>query len=300
MEALTIVLITEMILLAALSIILLVVFVTRERTSAPGGSRRKRQDIRNRDRKSQDRGVYGPYGYYPDEATWYVEGYPSNPDKRARNASGIAYPFPSGAYSGRADETLPRGGVYAPGFIPGGAPGYAASSRAEETFRRSGAPAPGYAPGYAASGRAEETFRRRSAPAPGYAASHPAGEKLPGRGNPAPGRVSGRPVRWRVDFMDIRSGRRVSRDFSDRLIVGRYMPYDMESGRLYLSIDATVSRAQFCLYATGEGIMIENLSNVNITRKNGMPVWRPVRLEEGDVLQLGRTSYMVKDIRPAA
>lgn len=146
------------------------------------------------------------------------------------------------------------------------------------------------------------TFRRtaKTVYAPGYADLYWTEKTLPAGRGAVPGKATGRYSRWRVDFMDINSGRRVSRDFSDHLIVGRYMPYNMESGRLYLSIDATVSRAQFCLYAMGEDLIIENLSNVNITRKNGMPVWRPVRLEEGDVLQLGRTSYMVKGIRPAA
>ena len=89
-------------------------------------------------------------------------------------------------------------------------------------------------------------------------------------------------------------------DFRDELIVGRQMPAPMESGRLYLSMDATVSRAQFCLYATEDGIMIENLSNVNVTRKNGYPLWQPVLLEEGDILEMGRMRYMVKGIHPAA
>ena len=46
--------------------------------------------------------------------------------------------------------------------------------------------------------------------------------------------------------------------------------------------------------------MIENLSNVNVTRKNGYPLWQPVPLEEGDILEMGRMRYMVKGIHPAA
>ena len=111
--------------------------------------------------------------------------------------------------------------------------------------------------------------------------------------------LRGRP-RWRVDLVDMSSGRHVTRDFRDRLIVGRQMPEEQESGKLYLSMDATVSRLQFCLFATDEGIMIENLSRVNVTRRNGYPVWQPVRLEEGDVLELGRMRYMVKELRPSA
>ena len=107
-------------------------------------------------------------------------------------------------------------------------------------------------------------------------------------------------TRWRVDFMEMSSGRQVSRDFRNELVVGRQMPAPLESGRLYLSMDATVSRAQFCLFVTDEGIMIENLSKVNVTRKNGYPLWQPVLLEEGDILEMGRMRYMVKGIHPAA
>lgn len=116
----------------------------------------------------------------------------------------------------------------------------------------------------------------------------------------APKSASGAQPRWRIDLVEMSSGHKVSREFRNILVAGRWMPSAMESGRLYLSVDATVSRSQFCLYAAEDGIMIENLSNVNITRKNGYPVWQPVRLEEGDILELGRMRYLVKNIRPAA
>jgi pSer/pThr/pTyr-binding forkhead associated (FHA) protein len=112
--------------------------------------------------------------------------------------------------------------------------------------------------------------------------------------------ASGAQPRWRIDLVEMSSGHKVSREFRNILVAGRWMPSAIESGRLYLSVDATVSRSQFCLYAAEDGIMIENLSIVNITRKNGYPVWQPVRLEEGDILELGRMRYLVKNIRPAA
>lgn len=96
------------------------------------------------------------------------------------------------------------------------------------------------------------------------------------------------------------SGREVTRDFQNTLVVGRQMPAPLESGRLYLSMDATVSRSQFCLFIEDERVMIENLSRVNVTKKNGNPVWQPVSLEEGDILEMGRMRYMVKEIRRIA
>ncbi len=113
-------------------------------------------------------------------------------------------------------------------------------------------------------------------------------------------RSDGKRGRWKVNFVEMSSGRKITRDFQDALVVGRQMPGPLESGRLYLSMDATVSRSQFCLYEDHDSIMIENLSRVNITKKNGIPIWEPVRLEEGDVLELGRMRYMVKDIRRAS
>ena len=134
----------------------------------------------------------------------------------------------------------------------------------------------------------------------------------PGRGNGAyrtagPSDVaeeahagSDKNARWKIDFVEMSSGREVTRDFQNTLVVGRQMPAPLESGRLYLSMDATVSRSQFCLFIENERVMIENLSRVNITKKNGNPVWQPVSLEEGDILEMGRMRYMVKEIRRTA
>ena len=111
---------------------------------------------------------------------------------------------------------------------------------------------------------------------------------------------SDKKTRWKIDFVEMSSGREVTRDFQNTLVVGRQMPAPLESGRLYLSMDATVSRSQFCLFIEDERLMIENLSRVNVTKKNGNPVWQPVSLEEGDILEMGRMRYMVKEIRRIA
>ena len=107
-------------------------------------------------------------------------------------------------------------------------------------------------------------------------------------------------TRWKIDFIEMSSGRQVTRDFQNTLVVGRQMPAPLESGRLYLSMDATVSRSQFCLFIENGRVMIENLSRVNVTKKNGNPVWQPVSLEEGDILEMGRMRYLVKGISSAA
>lgn len=129
------------------------------------------------------------------------------------------------------------------------------------------------------------------------------GEPESVRDFPGTARASGKTdnrLRWKIDFIDMASGKEVSRDFRNSLVVGRQMPAPLESGRLYLSMDATVSRSQFCLFIENGRVMIENLSKVNITKKNGNPVWQPVCLEEGDILEMGRMRYRVKGISHAA
>lgn len=254
MTILEIVLTIELILLAAIAIVLLVALLERDRK--PSGSYRER----------------------PFRIGMGTNAHAQEPPvNRFRNRE----------YRGEAAYRAPRrqpaygdpyeGTVYESGNLFGAAP------RRNEY--------PGQQPG-----RPVYRNQRRTLITPGLAdrtvipAPHAAGS----------GNLFSRVPNWRVDFVEMSSGRRVSRRFRDHLVVGRMINAPMESGKLYLSMDATVSRSQFCLYVTEEGVMIENLSNVNVTKKNGYPVWKPVRLEEGDVLQLGRMRYRVHGITPAA
>lgn len=264
-----------------------------------------------RDRRKADYGQgvdrRTEYVYYPNlQAPWFQEGqvssgfgaahFPTCPSENGANAYGGCPAQPGPGYYGYASN-----GVYARGngygvysapiigrertYVPTGVNGghfSSPSDYAERTYggqheggRRRGA-------GKNVSG----TMRR---------AGGTSGEQYRGPVN----RHASGSSRWRVDFVDMSSGRHVTRDFSGGLLVGRQMPDEQESGKLYLSMDATVSRSQFRLFVTDAGMMIENLSRVNITRKNGYPVWQPMRLEEGDVLDLGRKRYMVREICPA-
>lgn len=303
MSVLEIVLIIELVLLAAIAIVLLVALVGRDKQASDnyvcGNPDADRTCVyaQNPNARAYRAPVNGKVLSYPvsprtassgmlspEEPSYYVRsvrgGYSRGVSERAES-SRSAYAkdpyFQAGSYgSTYSADTLPRS---------------ASRNNAASWQGSADAVYRGGKKTIITPGLADQTVIRPSeAPRSGKLHS-----KVPGSGN----LLSKRP-RWRVDFMEMSSGRHVSRDFRDHLVVGRMMNSPMESGRLYLSMDATVSRSQFCLYVTEDGVMLENLSNVNITRKNGYPVWQPVRLEEGDILQLGRMRYMVKGIRPAA
>lgn len=246
-------------------------------------------------------GAYGaaPYPGYPAPGGYNTGDTGYDPRNTARDVYG-GYPRQPNGYTGVNGLDAYHGGYGGGGYMTFPAPvignekTYSPSAESGVDLSRSG----GYRPGNV--GRSHGSGKR-SGPGKGASGSFRRDGRSSG-GAPmhkTEGAVRRHP-RWLVDFMEMSSGRHVRRDFQDRLVVGRQMPGNLESGRLYLSMDATVSRAQFCLYVTEDGVMIENLSRVNITRKNGHPVWQPVRLDEGDILELGRMRYMVKEIRPAA
>jgi pSer/pThr/pTyr-binding forkhead associated (FHA) protein len=56
--------------------------------------------------------------------------------------------------------------------------------------------------------------------------------------------------------------------------------------------DKSVSRPQCRIYLNG-AVMIENLSNSNITQLNGLPLNKPAKLKVGDRMKLGRVTLIV-------
>eukprot|EP01136_Pigoraptor_vietnamica_P040025 Opistho-1_new@11474 len=74
---------------------------------------------------------------------------------------------------------------------------------------------------------------------------------------------------------------------------------DPEEATLVLD-DPSISQKQLLCRLTPEGITAENLSNLNPTFHQGMPLWEPVLLQEGDKLQIGDTLLRFSEKPPAA
>ena len=107
------------------------------------------------------------------------------------------------------------------------------------------------------------------------------------------------PVRsWRLGLHDLATGRYLQKDFYAALVLGRDTGLPEPEDVLYLSEDYTVSRQQCRLTAVGADVWAENLSQVNETVLNGVPLATPRRLRQGDSLLVGRREFRVSLLEP--
>ena len=105
---------------------------------------------------------------------------------------------------------------------------------------------------------------------------------------------------WFLEMMDTATGKRVQKLFDEQLILGRLVGEVEPTGWLFISDANTVSRRQCKLTQTGMGMFVENLSSVNVTRLNGMPLQYPKRIMTGDYLSLGDKQYWITCLRRCA
>lgn len=103
--------------------------------------------------------------------------------------------------------------------------------------------------------------------------------------------------RWELELMDTENGKRIHKMFQGELILGRSVGESEPTGWLYISDSRTVSRRQCRLSNTAMGLFVENLSDVNITRLNGMPVQSPKRILPGDYISFGGRQYWVTNLQ---
>lgn len=109
---------------------------------------------------------------------------------------------------------------------------------------------------------------------------------------PAPARS------WRLDLYDPATGRLLRRHFYAALVLGRDTGGPEPEGVLFLTDDGTVSRRQCRLTAVGNEVWAENLSQVNETVLNGIPLGTPRPLRQGDSLLVGRRLFRVQRLTP--
>lgn len=98
---------------------------------------------------------------------------------------------------------------------------------------------------------------------------------------------------WHLELLNMTTGERLCKDFSERLEMGRRTQSREPEDMLFLGTAGTISRIQCRLIETEDGIWIENASTTNISRLNGIPLETPRELFQKDVLQLGEARYLV-------
>lgn len=111
---------------------------------------------------------------------------------------------------------------------------------------------------------------------------------------------------WYLELTDLHTGSKFRKLFRGQLICGRRIGQEQSAEigfgeMMHLSEDQTISRKQFRLMEVHGGIVLENLSGSNVTRINGYPVRGVVcRVIPGDNLTLGRSNYMITELKRCA
>ncbi|MCD8069693.1 MAG: FHA domain-containing protein [Lachnospiraceae bacterium] len=139
------------------------------------------------------------------------------------------------------------------------------------------------------------------------------GQGKPGRGKPdwvRPGRAEPERMRtgqvlrgpgiqrnagqyWRMELLDTTNGDRIEKNFRGSVVLGRTQTQAETPDRCYVGRKQTISRRQCLIRESGSYLVVENLSQVNMTLHNNRYLEKPYYLSRGDHLNMGGSDYVV-------
>ena len=105
---------------------------------------------------------------------------------------------------------------------------------------------------------------------------------------------------WYLELTNINSGLRIGKRFQRELTLGRFVGTGEQSHMLYLDRNNTISRRHVRAVVYDEGVAVENLSSVNVTRLNGKKLLSPNWLRYRDNLEIGDETYIVTAVSRVA
>lgn len=105
---------------------------------------------------------------------------------------------------------------------------------------------------------------------------------------------------WQLDMINTEDGQKYSKQFNGHLMMGRDTAAPETENFLPLGEKQTISRRQCEIAETPNGMMIQNLSQVNMTMHNGEPLQIPHNFGSGDYLDIGGIRYYVMGLQYGA
>ena len=105
---------------------------------------------------------------------------------------------------------------------------------------------------------------------------------------------------WYLELTNVNSGLRVGKRFQRELTLGRFMGTGEQAHMLYLDENNTISKRQAKAVVYDAGVVLENLSAVNITRLNGKKLLSPDWIRYRDNLEIGDETYIVTAVSRVA
>lgn len=99
-----------------------------------------------------------------------------------------------------------------------------------------------------------------------------------------------------IELTNLDTGKRIWKEFNGRVYLGRTRKESPKKDEMYIGTSHTISRRQCDVVKTGQGMVIRNISQVNITRLNGRPLHYPQMLKYGDRIEVGSRRYIVSSV----
>lgn len=105
---------------------------------------------------------------------------------------------------------------------------------------------------------------------------------------------------WHIEIWNATTNRMYSKDFCGQVMIGRSTPTTEPFWQMRIGDDKTISKEQCVVYDRSGFLVVENVSQVNITLLNGYPVTMPMLLQEGCQLSMGNNICYISKIQRVA
>lgn len=99
---------------------------------------------------------------------------------------------------------------------------------------------------------------------------------------------------WRVSFDNLNTKKRIYKDFTRQMWIGRTDASQNEPVKLTLSDDSKISRSHCMIYEREGTLYLQDLKSSNHTYLNRKIITGAVCLKNGDVIQAGNTKLRVQ------
>lgn len=105
---------------------------------------------------------------------------------------------------------------------------------------------------------------------------------------------------WHIEIWNATTNRMYSKDFCGQVMLGRSTPTTEPFWQMRIGDDKTISKEQCVVYDRSGFLVVENVSQINVTLLNGYPVTMPMLIQEGCQLNMGSNVFYISKIRRVA
>lgn len=102
---------------------------------------------------------------------------------------------------------------------------------------------------------------------------------------------------WHIEIWNLSTNEVFAKDFYGQVMLGRSTSEEELFWQMRVGNDPSISREQCVVYDRGGFLVVENVSQVNVTMLNGYPITQPMMLSQGCQLTAGRSSLYISALQ---